>query len=56
MGGRKVICGFKPSEAVGHSWATRAGVATILCKVAFSSLKAALVAKKEASCCWWDSC
>ena len=25
-------------------------------KVAFSSRKAALAAKKEANCCWWDSC
>ena len=28
----------------------------ILCKATFSSRKVALVAKKEASYCWWDSC
>ena len=34
----------------------RRGVVAVLRKAAFSSCKAALVAKKEANCCWWDSC
>ena len=30
-------------------------VVAVLRKVAFFSRKAALVAKNEANCCWWDS-
>ena len=32
------------------------GLEAAFCKVAFSSRKATLTAKKEANCCWWDSC
>ena len=33
----------------------RRGAAVAFCKVAFSSHRAALVAKNEANCCWGDS-
>ena len=39
----------------GSARSLRRGVVVVAHKVAISSRRAALVARKEANCCWWDS-
>ena len=55
-GGEKLFVDFDWAGLRGTAGLLGQGVVVVLCKTTFSSRKATLVAKKEANCCWWDSC
>ena len=55
-GGEKLFEDFDRARLRGTAGLLGQGVMAVLRKTTFSSRKATLVAKKEANCCWWDSC